>query len=148
MAVDVEEKFDNAFGMVINIVAEDALFELRDNSTKGSYSYMINADTVALEATAGEAIDSSETTITVSDTSEMFAGMRIKIDSEEMSILDVTDATTIEVLRAANATTAATHSDGVAISDAAPELHEYVLATSAKTQLKKNIYNVSLHVQD
>ena len=137
MAVDVEEKFDNAFGMVINIVAEDALFELRDNSTKGSYSYMINADTVALEATAGEAIDSSETTITVSDTSEMFAGMRIKIDSEEMSILDVTDATTIEVLRAANATTAATHSDGVAISDAAPELHEYVLATSAKNTSKK-----------
>ena len=137
MAVDVEEKFDNAFGMVINIVAEDALFELRDNSTKGSYSYMINADTVALEATAGEPIDSSETTITVSDTSEMFAGMRIKIDSEEMSILDVTDATTIEVLRAANATTAATHSDGVAISDAAPELHEYVLATSAKNTSKK-----------
>jgi hypothetical protein len=67
----------------------------------------------------------------------MFAGMRIKIDSEEMSILDVTDATTIEVLRAANATTAATHSDGVAISDAAPELHEYVLATSAKNTAKK-----------
>ena len=26
MAVDVEEKFDNAFGMIINIVAEDQLF--------------------------------------------------------------------------------------------------------------------------
>mgnify|MGYP003133149108 CR=1 FL=1 len=137
MAVDVEEKFDNAFGMIINIVAEDQLFELRDNSTKGSYSYMINADTVTLEATAGEAIDSSETTITVSDTSEMFAGMRIKIDSEEMSILDVADATTIEVVRAANATTAATHSDGAAILEAAPELHEYVLATSAKNTSKK-----------
>ena len=137
LAVDVEEKFDNALGMIINIVAEDALFELRDNSTKGSYSYMINADTVTLEATAGEAIDSSETTITVSDSSEMFAGMRIKIDSEEMSILDVTDATTIEVVRAANATTAATHSDGATILDSAPELHEYVLATSAKNTSKK-----------
>ena len=137
MAVDVEEKYDNALGMVINIVAEDQLFELRDNSTKGVYSYDINADAVTLEATLGEALDTSETQVDVSDSRELFVGQRIKIDSEEMYVTAVDSATSIDVFRAANATTAATHSDGAAISEAQAKLHEYVLNTDERDETKK-----------
>jgi len=137
MAVDVEEKFDNALGMIINIVAEDQLFELRDNSTKGVYSYDINADVVTLEATLGEDLDTSETQIDVSNSREFFVGQRIKIDNEEMYVTAIDSATSIDVFRAANATTAATHSDGAAISEAQAKLHEYVLNTDEKDEDKK-----------
>ena len=137
MAVDVEEKFDNALGMIINIVAEDQLFELRDNSTKGVYSYDINADVVTLEATLDEDLDTSETQIDVSNSREFFVGQRIKIDNEEMYVTAIDSATSIDVFRAANATTAATHSDGAAISEAQAKLHEYVLNTDEKDEDKK-----------
>ena len=54
-----------------------------------------------------------------------------------MYVTAIDSATSIDVFRAANATTAATHSDGAAISEAQAKLHEYVLNTDEKDEDKK-----------
>lgn len=82
----------------------------------GSWGYEDRRRT--LTPTAAEAIDISETTIDVSALTDISPGLTILVDSEQMYVRATTDAATdtIEVDRAANGTTAATHVTASAIA--------------------------------
>lgn len=88
----------------------------RVTSVAGVWGYQ--SVTLLLADTAAEAIDASETAIDVSGLTDLDAGQTILIDSEQMYVSAVTTGTpdTITVVRGVNGTTAATHSNGAAIS--------------------------------
>ena len=62
-----------------------------------------------------EALDATEETITVDDSTFFYVGDLIQVETEIMEITEITDGTTILVKRGAYGSTAATHSDDTAI---------------------------------
>ena len=68
-----------------------------------------------LTGSLSEDLDTSETSIDVSNTGPMYVGQVIKIDSEQLVITELSSQTTIKATRAQNSTSAAVHSNGAAI---------------------------------
>ena len=68
-----------------------------------------------LTGSLSEDLDTSETSIDVSNTGPMYVGQLIKIDSEQLVITELSSQTAIKATRAQNSTSAAVHSNGAAI---------------------------------
>lgn len=63
-----------------------------------------------------EALDNSETGINVDDGADFEVGQNIKVDSEEMTITDIS-SNTLTVIRSVNGTSAATHNDNAQVNE-------------------------------
>ena len=63
-----------------------------------------------------EALDNSETGINVDDGTDFEVGQNIKVDSEEMTITDIS-SNTLTVIRSVNGTSAATHNDNAQVNE-------------------------------
>lgn len=89
---------------------------IRTVSLAAKYGYQ--DDRLTLTPTVAEVVDATETEIDVSALTDLSAGITILVDSEQLYIRATTDAATdsLTVERAANGTTAATHSSGAAIA--------------------------------
>ena len=134
-ATNVNEIYDDTFGMVLDVNAEDYLFELRDNSTRGAYGYTIGPSDETLEAELAVSLNNSDTTFTVTDTSEMFITGFIKIESEIMKVTKINSATSVTVTRAQQSTSAASHdgsSTALAISEPTAPIYTTVENTGIK----------------
>ena len=134
-ATNVNEIFDDTFGMVLDINAEDYLFELRDNSTRGAYGYTIGPSDETLEAELAVSLNDADTTFTVTDTSEMFITGFIKIESEIMKVIKINSATSVTVIREQQSTSAAAHdgsSTALAISEPTAPIYTTVENTGIK----------------
>ena len=139
-ATNVNEIYDDTFGMVLDINAEDYLFELRDNSTRGAYGYTIGPSDETLEAELAVSLNNSDTTFTVTDTSEMFITGFIKIESEIMKVTKINSATSVTVTRAQQSTSAASHdgsSTALAISEPTAPIYTTVESTGIKDVERK-----------
>ena len=139
-ATDVNEIYDDTFGMVLDVNAEDYLFELRDNSTRGAYGYTIGPSDETLEAELAVSLNNSDTTFTVTDTSEMFITGFIKIESEIMKVTKINSATSVTVTRAQQSTSAASHdgsSTALAISEPTAPIYTTVESTGIKDVERK-----------
>ena len=139
-ATDVNEIYDDTFGMVLDVNAEDYLFELRDNSTRGAYGYTIGPSDETLEAELAVSLNNSDTTFTVTDTSEMFITGFIKIESEIMKVTKINSATSVTVTRAQQSTSAASHdgsSTALAISEPTAPIYTTVENTGIKDVERK-----------
>ena len=124
----VEEEFSVSDGMHLVIEAYDYLFELKEQNTSGQNSLRQIANDRALIATLNEDLDSSETAIDVTNTDELFIGMRITFASndEEMIITEINDSSnTINVVRGVNGEFD-THSNGAAMFEAATPVYQFV----------------------
>lgn len=86
---------------------------LRTVSVVGTWGY--SSETVLSGTTINEALDTSETGVDAHDGTLFSPGMTIVIDSEQMYVTPSTSAI-LTVVRAANGTTAAIHSDEAPIS--------------------------------
>ena len=126
VTTSVEDEFSVSDGMYLVIEAVDYLHELRAQNTLGDTSFRQIANDRTLVATLNEALDSSETEITVTDTSELFRGMRITFagNDEDMIITKINSSTSIDVVRGVNGEFD-THSSGAAMSEAATPVYEY-----------------------
>ena len=127
VTTSVEDEFSVSDGMYLVIEAVDYLHELRAQNTLGDTSFRQIANDRALVATLNEDLDNSETEITVTDTSELFRGMRITFagNDEDMIITQINDSSnTINVVRGVNGEFD-THSNGAAMSEAATPVYEY-----------------------
>lgn len=82
---------------------------LKLTAVTGTWSYPYR--TRLLTVTTAEVLDTSETEVDVSGLTGLSPGMTILVDSEQMYVTAITDATTdsVTVERGANGTTAATH---------------------------------------
>ena len=139
-ATDVNEIYDDTFGMVLDVNAEDYLFELRDNSTRGAYGYTIGPSDETLEAELAVSLNDADTTFTVTDTSEMFITGFIKIESEIMKVIKINSATSITVIREQQSTSAAAHdgsSTALAISEPTAPIYTTVESTGIKDVERK-----------
>ena len=139
-ATDVNEIYDDTFGMVLDVNAEDYLFELRDNSTRGAYGYTIGPSDETLAAELAVSLNNSDTTFTVTDTSEMFITGFIKIESEIMKVTKINSATSVTVTRAQQSTSAASHdgsSTALAISEPTAPIYTTVESTGIKDVERK-----------
>ena len=139
-ATNVNEIFDDTFGMVLDINAEDYLFELRDNSTRGAYGYTIGPSDETLEAELAVSLNDADTTFTVTDTSEMFITGFIKIESEIMKVIKINSATSVTVIREQQSTSAAAHdgsSTALAISEPTAPIYTTVENTGIKDVERK-----------
>ena len=123
----VEEEFSVSDGMYLIIEAQDYLFELRESNTTGQNSLRQIANDRPLVATLNEALDNSETEITVTNTDELFIGMRITFASndEEMIITEINSSTSIDVVRGVNGEFD-THSSSAAMFEAATPVYQFV----------------------
>jgi len=121
-----EDEFSVSDGMYLVIEAVDYLYELKAQTTLGDKSFRQIANDRALVATLNEDLDNSETEITVTDTSELFRGMRITFASndEDMIITEINGDTSIDVVRGVNSEFD-THSSGAAMFEAATPVFEY-----------------------
>ena len=63
-----------------------------------------------------EALNNSETEINVDDGADFEVGQNIKVDSEEMTITDIS-SNTLTVIRSVNGTSAATHNDNTQVNE-------------------------------
>jgi len=72
-------------------------------------------------ANLAEALDATETGVDVSDGSQVSAGQIIKVDDEEMEVSSIS-TNTLTVVRGANNTTAASHSNGADVYEMADPL--------------------------
>ena len=126
-ATSVEDEFSISDGMFLIIEAFDYLFEFKNQSTSGDMSYRQIANDRGLVATLNDAsggLDDSETEITLTDTSELFRGMRTTFASndEDMIITEINSATSIDVVRGVNGEYD-THSNGAALYEAATPIY-------------------------
>jgi hypothetical protein len=137
-ATRVRDDFSEDSGMLLRIKAEDYLFELRDQVSAGKLSFRQIANDRALVATLNEALDNSETEITVTDTTELFPGMRITFASndEEMLITKINSGTSIDVVRGVNGEFD-THSSSAAMFESATPTIAFVPNGSPKNTSKK-----------
>ena len=137
-ATRVRDDFSEDSGMLLRIKAEDYLFELRDQVSAGKLSFRQIANDRALVATLNEALDNSETEITVTDTTELFPGMRITFASndEEMLITEINSGTSIDVVRGVNGEFD-THSSSAAMFESATPTIAFVPNGSPKNTNKK-----------
>ena len=62
-----------------------------------------------------EALDGTETLVVVDDTTYFYPGDLMQVGTEIMEVTDITDGTTLRVIRGAYGSTAASHSDDAAI---------------------------------
>ena len=137
-ATRVRDDFSQDSGMLLRIKAEDYLFELRDQVSAGKLSFRQIANDRALVATLNEPLDNSETEITVTDTTELFPGMRITFASndEEMLITEINSGTSIDVVRGVNGEFD-THSSSAAMFESATPTIAFVPNGSPKNTSKK-----------
>ena len=136
----VEDEFSVSDGMYLVVEAVDYLFELRAQNTLGDVSFRQIANDRALVATLNEALDSSETEITVTDTSELFIGMRITFagNDEDMIITEINSGTSIDVVRGVNGEFD-THSSGAAMFEAATPVYAFSPKTSNINDLTEEV---------
>ena len=80
------------------------------------------------------------TSLTMTTTANMGAGMTLRIDAEQMYLETVTNATTVVVIRGVNGTTDATHATGAAISiyEAPQPIYEATLVLAMKAWKRKD----------
>jgi hypothetical protein len=93
-------------------------------TTSGS-DQTITIGNTQLYGTLNEGLDDSETGIDVTDSTGMYVGQRIKIDSEEFAITAVNSKVLITATRAQNSTSAATHTSGATIFDSNVNIQNY-----------------------
>jgi len=112
---------------------------------KDLVSFRDGADT-KLTATLNEALDDSETAITVSSSAEFYTGQIIKFgtNTEELEVVSITDGTTIVVVRGSSPETA---SSGADIYAAVSDVRRWELIDSLHSplMLKAIINNASSH---
>ena len=85
----------------------------RGNSVPGKWGYQDSR--LTLTPTVNEALDTSETGIDVTATTDLSAGLTLLLDSEQVYIRSISSLT-LTVDRAVNGTTAAAHNTGIAIA--------------------------------
>jgi len=99
------------------------------SAVSGSGTAEITIGNTLLTGTLNEGLDTSETDISVTDSTGMYVGQRIKIDSEEFAITAVNSKILITATRAQNSTSAAEHTSGAAIYDSNVDLTKYGFRT-------------------
>jgi hypothetical protein len=99
------------------------------SAVSGSGTAEITVGNTLLTGTLNEGLDVSETDISVTDSTGMYVGQRIKIDSEEFAITAVNSKILITATRAQNSTSAAEHTSGASIYDSNVDLTKYGFRT-------------------